>query len=175
MEEAVSIDPFRFMGLGVAGHTHARVGDKERAVRLLKRAIEVVPSNPVGPNMLADTYDRLGQEALALEALIGMGFPPETEGAIRRAYGERGMTGAWSVFLELSRVRSGLECKYQPLTGVIFLTRVERNEESLRCIKESTEQRTLGLESYLKVDPLFDPIRRDPRFQTALEKMGLVD
>jgi TolB-like protein/class 3 adenylate cyclase len=175
LDQAVSLDPLRFYGLAVAGYTHARVGDKERAVRLLENAVEVEPGNPGGWTSLAQAYDRAAQEALALEALIRMGFPQGTEGEIRRAYGERGMAGAWAVFLELSRAPSGLECKYRPLMGVIFLTRLERHEESLRCIEESAEQRTLGHESYLKVDPLFDPLRDDPRFQTALAKMGLAD
>jgi adenylate cyclase len=175
MEESVSLDPFRFMGLAVAGWTHARVGNKERAVRLLKRASEVLPGNPVAMGLLAGAYDELGQEAEAFEALIRSGFPPETVGALRRAYGERGMRGAWTVVLEFQQASSALECTSHPVDAVDYLLRLERHEEALRCIEESVEQRTLGFESFLKVDPRFDPLRDARRFQAALKKMGLAD
>jgi TolB-like protein/class 3 adenylate cyclase/Tfp pilus assembly protein PilF len=175
MEESVSLDPFRFMGLGVAGWTHARVGNKERAVRLLKRASEVLPGNPVAMQLLAGAYDELGQEAEAFEALIRSGFPPETVGALRRAYGERGMRGAWTVVLEFQQASSALECTSRPVNAVDYLLRLERHEQALRCIEESVEQRTLGFESFLKVDPRFDPLRDARRFQAALKKMGLAD
>lgn len=176
LDEAVSLDPLGVYQLAVAGFTHARVGnDKERAIRLLENAVEVEPRNPAPHAGLALAYDRAGREAEALEALIGIGFPPETEGTIRRAYGERGIKGAGGVLLELSQSGGGLACRYEPLRGVIYLTRLERYEEALGCIEESTEQRTLNLQSYLKVDPLYDPIRNDPRFQAALAKMGLAD
>ncbi len=85
------------------------------------------------------------------------------------------MIGVWSVFLELQQASSGLECTSFPYFGVKLLVRLERHEEALRCIEESVEQRTLNVESFLKVDPHWDPLRDDPRFQAALEKMGLAD
>jgi tetratricopeptide (TPR) repeat protein len=175
VDEAVSLDPLGFMWLISGGHAHARVGRPEHAVSLLKRAIEVVPSNPQARWSLAQTYYEMGQEAEALGALIAVGFPPEAEGAIREAYGERGMTGAYSVVLELQQASSGLECTDFPSLGVQLLTFVERHEEALRCIEGSVEQRTLAFEMFLKVDPLWEPLRDDPRFQVAMEKMGLAD
>ncbi len=62
-----------------------------------------------------------------------------------------------------------------PLRGVGLLALLGRHEELLRCIEDSVEQRTLNTESYLKVNPRFDPIRDAPRFQAALDKMGLAD
>ncbi len=79
LDEAISLDPLGFMWLVSAGHAHARVGHREHAVSLLKRAIEVVPNNPQARWVLAQTYYEMGQEAEALGALIAVGFPPETE------------------------------------------------------------------------------------------------
>ena len=85
------------------------------------------------------------------------------------------MMGALSVFLELQRASSGLECTSFPLLGANLLALLERHEELLRCIEDSVAQRTLNIETFLKVDPLYDPLRDDPRFQAVLEKMGLAD
>ena len=80
-----------------------------------------------------------------------------------------------SVVLELQQASSGLECTDFPSLGAQLLTLVERHEEALRCIEGSVEQRTLAFEMFLKVDPQWDPLRDDPRFQVAMEKMGLAD
>ncbi len=125
--------------------------------------------------MLAGAYYDLGQEADALEALIGVGFSPEAEGAIRKAYGERGMMGAYGVFLGLQQASSRLECTRDSTFGTHLLAVLGRHEESLRCIEEQSEKRTLDVGGYHKVDPHWDPLRDDPRFQAALEKMGLSD
>ncbi len=173
MDKAVSLDPLRFWGLALAGWAHVRVGDPEHAVRLLKRAAEVEPSLPM--LVLADAYTVLGQEAEAFDAMIRVGLPPETKRTLRSAYGERGMTGAWTALLEIRQASSGLECTSSPLIGIQQLVLLGRHEEALRCLEASVEERTLNLENYLKVNPRFDPLRDDPRFQAALEKMGLAD
>ena len=109
----------------------------------------------------------------AIEALVRAGFPPETELAIRGAYAESGMTGAWAVLVGLLQAASGLECTSSPLAGINLLLWAERYETVLHCIEESVAERTLNHEHFLKVNPRFDPVREDPRFQVALEKMGV--
>ena len=175
LEEAVSLEPLGFLVLFSAGYTQFHVGNHERAVPLLKRAIEVVPSHPFPRRILAEVYYELGQEADALDALIGVGFPPEAEGAIREAYGQRGMLGAFSVFHGLEQASSGLECTFDQSFGTHLLVLLERYEEALRCIGEQIERRTLDIGGFHKVDTHLDPLRDDPRFQAALEKMGLAD
>ncbi|HEX6879344.1 MAG TPA: hypothetical protein VF135_03195, partial [Terriglobales bacterium] len=45
-------------------------------------------------------------------------------------------------------------------------------ESALNWLEKGYEQHSTSL-SLLKVDPLYDPLRSDPRFQKLLQKMGL--
>jgi serine/threonine-protein kinase len=46
-------------------------------------------------------------------------------------------------------------------------------EHALELLETAVDQRTTALIVYLGVDPVFDPLRRHPRFQALLERMGL--
>ena len=50
--------------------------------------------------------------------------------------------------------------------------RAGNKREALVALERALERRHLGL-IYLKVDPVFDPLCNDPRFQRALRRMGL--
>ena len=51
-------------------------------------------------------------------------------------------------------------------------TSVGKRAEAIGCLERLYEERS-GLVVYLKVQPLFDPLRAEPRFQALLTKVGL--
>ncbi len=46
------------------------------------------------------------------------------------------------------------------------------SDQALACLEKAYDQRDSGI-VFMKVDPLFDPLRSDPRFQVLLRKIGL--
>jgi TolB-like protein/tRNA A-37 threonylcarbamoyl transferase component Bud32/Flp pilus assembly protein TadD len=46
------------------------------------------------------------------------------------------------------------------------------NDEAFKRLEEAYAERTIGL-LYFNTDPIFDPIRSDPRFQDLIKRMGL--
>jgi len=57
------------------------------------------------------------------------------------------------------------------LVALIYLG-LEQKEEALELIEKAYEQRDNRL-MYLKIDPMLDPLRSDPRFKELLKKMNL--
>jgi hypothetical protein len=50
--------------------------------------------------------------------------------------------------------------------------RLGNKEEALRALEKGYLERA-GAMAYLAVDPLWDPLRSDPRFQNLLRRMNL--
>ena len=46
------------------------------------------------------------------------------------------------------------------------------NDEAFKRLEEAYAERGIGL-LYANIDPVFDPIRSDPRFQDLMKRMGL--
>jgi tetratricopeptide (TPR) repeat protein len=49
---------------------------------------------------------------------------------------------------------------------------VGKNEQALACLEQAYKQQPNVLTS-LKVDPIYDPLLTDPRFQNLLRRVGL--
>jgi hypothetical protein len=50
--------------------------------------------------------------------------------------------------------------------------RLGDKEEALKYLEKGYQERDGGL-TYIAVDPLYDPLRSDPRFQNLLRRMNL--
>jgi len=59
-----------------------------------------------------------------------------------------------------------------PYDLAILYIGLDDNDQALKLLDKAVEGR-LGLLVYLNVDPVFDPLRSDPRFQALLRRMGL--
>ena len=71
------------------------------------------------------------------------------------------------------RVESSAHRVYvSPATLAQFAIRTGENEAAFRYLNLAVEERSAPL-AYLKVNPLYDPIRGDRRFGALLDKVGL--
>ncbi len=93
----------------------------------------------------------------------------QTASAIEKAYAESGDLGAlraWADSLKAAP-RGGA----QPTSIAMIYCRLGDKERAFEFLEQGYQERTRGL-VYLQVEPQYDPIRSDPRFQDMLARMN---
>ena len=110
-----------------------------------------------------------------LESMAGLslgGYPPEDVAALRAAFTSSGTQGFWREWINQSesRLKRG---EYVPAMLLATLhTRLEERDKAFYWFNKAFEDRESGL-AFLKVSPLFDSLRSDPRFQELMRRVGL--
>lgn len=77
----------------------------------------------------------------------------------------------WQYSIEKAKARPG-GTQYRPLAS--HYMRLNKHEEALDALEKSLNQYDNFLPT-INVDPVFDPIRNNPRFIAVIEKLGLQD
>jgi len=62
--------------------------------------------------------------------------------------------------------------KVDPLTFCVAYIGMNRRDQAITSLQKAYEEHSISLAS-LKVDPIYDPLRSDPRFQDLLRRVGL--
>src|SRR5207302_877740 len=64
--------------------------------------------------------------------------------------------------------------KYVPVVNLARIyVGLGDKDKAFACLEKSYDDRSIGGLTFLKVDPAFDPLRSDPRFQGLLRRMNL--
>jgi len=148
-----------------------------KAIEQCKRALEVDSNFPWAHSVLGDTYIQksLYKEAISEKrlALNFSGGSPEYLAELAYAYGFYGMREeAQKILLELKELEKK---EYVPVCEVVFAyISIDEREEALKALELAVERMELSWELLnIKVDPLFDSLRSEPRFMDLLNKLGL--
>ncbi len=142
----------------------------DRAIETLSRAREVDPASPYVNYWLGEALileGRFEEAIAAFERLEARAFGAGLKGY---CYGRMGRV------LEARQLVDGLEsadpCPALQL-ALLFLG-LQEMENVFFWLERSVELRSLGIH-WIKVDPIWDPIRPDARFFHLLQRMNLAD
>lgn len=144
------------------------------AIRQLRGVLEMEPNFPRA-HILDYAYVQTGQFDLALkdiESWRHIDDTPLPAATLAVVYGRSGHNE------EARRIIAVLEDRnHRGSAGiapalVAHLGLFEDKERALAYLEKACEERSTLLTA-LKVDPLYDPLRSDPRFQSILHKVGL--
>ena len=177
IEIAKELDPLSLPIATSAGSILRFARRYDEAIEELRRAIDLEPSFKFTHVELAEVYGLKGmfQEAasewLRVNVLSGNPAPTLRYAVVRDAAGyQRSM----QLYLErLRRERSKREY-VSPMGMAVVYARLGKAEQALAWLEEAYRQRAPRL-SALKVDPLFDFLRSNPRFQDLLRRMKFPD
>ncbi|HEY9430092.1 MAG TPA: protein kinase [Blastocatellia bacterium] len=172
---AQELDPVSMtIGLDVA-RTFYFARQYDRAIEQSLRALEMDPSFYRIGDCIEMAYEQKGFYDKALEAqlkaMAARGSRPETISALKAAFAASGWKGYLRKQLELMKAEAGK--KSLPTYSIARLyARLGDNNQALDWLQKAYDKHSDYL-VLLKVDPMFDETRSDPRFAELMRKIGL--
>ena len=146
------------------------MGRHAEADSVLVRTLEIDPSYPVARVQRARVLSLQGRHAEAIAAL-----PPDS---VRLGSYESGIAGF--VYARAGRREAALEAaralqsrSYVPAEGVaVIYGALGDLDTAYSWLERAIETRGLGL-IFLAVEPVYEPLRSDPRYPGVIQRIGL--
>ena len=155
---------------------HARRYDE--AISQYMKLFELEPNHHRLNSWLEMSYEQKGffDQAieLRLKAMTVIGVKPERIAALKKAYAESGWQGYWRKEVEFSEGRIRTKERYVDISYNMAraYARLGENDRALHLLEKAFDEHSDHL-VLLKVDPIFDRLRSDPRLIDLLRRVGL--
>src|SRR5262249_28076872 len=139
------------------------------------RVAELYPNNGIVYDWMVDAYEMKGDEQGAFDARLkqaeAYGAGPDEIAGIKAAYAAGGLKAYWGRGLD-RRLERG-KSVYVSQFGVARLyAKVGEKEQALARLQKAVDDRNSYVVA-LKVEPLWDSYRADPRFVKLAQRVGL--
>ncbi|HEY7683796.1 MAG TPA: protein kinase [Gemmatimonadales bacterium] len=172
---AVELDPASVSIRRTLGWLYCVVRQPDRAVAVTEQALVMNPEATETLVILAMAHDQAGRYQAADEALSeARALSPDDTHVLAtqaRVAMHAGRTAEAGAIAEQMRVLQR-ERYVSPTDLAKLAIGVRDHDAAFEALARAREERR-GWLAYLKVDPLFDPIRNDPRFATLRRAMNL--
>lgn len=181
MKKAIELDPFSSRVHSFLGRTYIWARRYDDALTHLQKTTQMFPSFAIDHQRLAHLYSYRGEFDKAIteetQTRILAGEDPRSvvklEDALRKAFASRGPQGYWEKLLELSGRSENPPEAYTTRDGLAILyARLGEKERALQALEQAYKERQIHM-TEIGVEPAFDIVRSEPRFQDLLHKMGL--
>jgi serine/threonine protein kinase len=178
LKRAIALDPLSPIISTLLGRVYFCARDYSQAIEQYRSTFAIVPNFAVASHFLAEVYEQKGMYEEAITAsgkeLTASGQNPEQVSrnvvALRNAYKASGGRGYWQKRLELAKEVS----KQHPMSLEIahLYTRLGEKEKAFDWLERAYQEHNMWLAA-IKVEPKWDSLRSDPRFQDLLRRIGL--
>ncbi len=171
IKHALELDPLSLIINSDAGSYIYYARQHDQAIEQLHKTIEIDPNFAGAHKWLGETYVQKGMYGAAIEefqkaATLSPGNP-RYEAASVYAYAMVGKR------VDATNILAALK-KGGHLSAIgvaVIHTGLDEKEQALEWLEKAYEKHESEL-AFLKVDPRFDPLRSDPRFQSLLRRMN---
>jgi serine/threonine-protein kinase len=175
IKRAQELDPISStIGLDAA-RTFYFARQYDQAIEQCLKVLEMDPGFYRIGDWLALAYEQKGLYDNALDAhLKGMtvrGAKPETMAVLKKAYTASGWKGFWRKQLELTQ-KEAKERYVSPYFIARIYARLGESDLALEWLQKAYDIHSDYL-VVLKVEPILDPLRSDPRFTKLMRDVGL--
>jgi TolB-like protein/DNA-binding winged helix-turn-helix (wHTH) protein len=147
------------------------------ALELAQKMLAINPNFSWGRCLLALNYEQLGKEKEAAEEYLQFemlsGSSPQRIKRLREGLARSGAKGFWQASLE-DYLRTAKSTYAPPVLVAGVYLRLGDKARALQWLEKGYQERD-DLMIDLNVDPVFDAIRSEPRFQDLVRHVGLPD
>jgi serine/threonine protein kinase/tetratricopeptide (TPR) repeat protein len=166
-ERARSLDPLSPLIAHYIGRIHYFARRYEKALAALNEALDIDPNYAFTHIFIAATYERMGRFDQATEHrqtyLSLIGGSPEEVAALGRVMRRSGYNGVLLKWAETAIAQVNRRGYLTSSEIALVYAQLGRIDDGIGWLKRAVDEGTRDL-IYLKVEPGFDPLRRDPRF-----------
>jgi len=179
MKKALELEPLSVRFNRSLAMVFYRMRDYDRAIEQYRKTLELEPNDAFTHELLGNAYEKKGvqKEAVAeWNKAFMMTGDNELAMILERSFALSDFNAAvralWQKKLERlnEKVKRG---EYVPaMNYVLTCTRLADKEQALAWLIKAEQERN-GMIFDIKLDPIYDPLRSDLRFQDLLRRVGL--
>jgi len=174
-QRAYELDPLSIIINARVGHTYYFGRRYDQAIEQYKKTLELDPNFAIAHSRLGWAYLQKGLQRDAVEQFLRgnslASESPEAVTELKQSFLRFGMQGYWRRSLELEQQKA--KHRYVSAYDIAVLyARLGEKEQALSWLDKAYEERSSSL-VYLKVEPSFDSLRKDPRLVDLLRRINL--
>jgi eukaryotic-like serine/threonine-protein kinase len=180
IRQAVTLDPLAPINASALGYALVVSGKVDEAISELRKGIEIAPALGLHHFMLGDAYLVKGRMRDAVKELeLASQLDPELalrKGYLAHAYGRVGETEKANAIIRELEQRQRTNGKSGVALAAAYLG-IREHDKALSALQDAVNEHDISLltSSSLVPDRMWDPIRNDPRFQSVLGRMNLLE
>ena len=171
MRRALELDPLSYLMNRRLGATLYFARDYDAALAPLQRAAEMEDHPGSVDNYRSLVYEQKGQRDLAVQhdlSALHEGRPQIDTGALLAVYQQHGWEAYWRARSKILLTTSAAPCTAYEI-GVDDL-RVNELDHAFDSFNRALDRHCFYM-ALIRVDPLLDPVRNDPRYIALLRRI----
>jgi eukaryotic-like serine/threonine-protein kinase len=178
---AQELDPLSLIINSIVGFAYYAVGRHDEAIAQYRKTLEIDPNFPSTHAGLLDAYIEKGMYKEAIEQNRKLdildGLPPEQvekrTARLKEAVRKSGERGFWQQYLEFAQeFARARNSEIAPNFHAYLQTKLGNKEQALDLMEKSFADGKCDFCLKLKSNPVWNPLRTEPRFQELLRKVG---